>query len=215
MHYANISKSLTLSAFIHITLLVAAYQLATKQNRIPQKTTVFLSSVQSPKTADTTEEPPKTKNQNTAQNSKQSKQEPKSITPVQADTKKPDMGIVKTDTNKTNLPPKISAEAVGAKESVQIEPKITKPIFDASYLHNPSPDYPASSKKFGEEGTVLVRVLVGADGSCKKAELKRSSGYSRLDGSAMDTVRSWRFVPAKKGEEPIEEWVEIPIEFRR
>ena len=109
----------------------------------------------------------------------------------------------------------ISAEAVSTKESGKIEPKITKPIFNASYLHNPPPDYPASSKKLGEEGIVYIRALISIDGSCKKAEIKRSSGYGKLDGSAIDTVRSWRFIPAKKGDEPIEEWVEIPIEFRR
>ena len=216
MRYNNTSKSLTLSAFLHITIFVIIYQFATKQYPIPQKTTVFLSSIQSEKTvSDTTKEPPKTQNQNTAQNSKQNKPELENITPAQTDIGRPNMGVAKEDTNKTNSSPKTNTEAISTKESGKIEPKITKPIFNASYLHNPPPDYPASSKKLGEEGIVYIRALISIDGSCKKAEIKRSSGYGKLDGSAIDTVRSWRFVPAKKGEEPIEEWVEIPIEFRR
>jgi len=38
-------------------------------------------------------------------------------------------------------------------------------------------------------------------------------GFPRLDESARDTVRRWRFVPAKRGDTPIEGWVSFPVEF--
>ena len=41
---------------------------------------------------------------------------------------------------------------------------VTQPRFDADYLNNPKPAYPSMSKRLGEEGQVLLRVLVGQDG---------------------------------------------------
>ena len=38
------------------------------------------------------------------------------------------------------------------------------PSSDADYLQNPKPPYPSMSKKLNEQGTVIMRVLIGADG---------------------------------------------------
>ena len=45
-------------------------------------------------------------------------------------------------------------------------------------------------------------------------EIKKSSGYDRLDQSALTTVKQWRFIPARKGEVAIPLWVNIPIKFQ-
>jgi protein TonB len=58
-----------------------------------------------------------------------------------------------------------------------------------------------------------LRVLVGADGNAREVVLKTSSGYERLDRSALDTVRHWKFVPARVGNEPVSAWVLVPIVF--
>jgi TonB family protein len=73
------------------------------------------------------------------------------------------------------------------------------PSSDASYLRNPTPVYPPSSKRLGEQGQVLVRVLIGADGVPQRAEIKRSSGFPRLDQSAEEYVMKSRYVPGKVG----------------
>jgi len=44
-------------------------------------------------------------------------------------------------------------------------------------------------------------------------ELKSTSGSERLDQAALDAVRQWRFVPAKRGSEAIAAWVVVPISF--
>jgi len=90
---------------------------------------------------------------------------------------------------------------------------LTPPRFDANYLDNPAPMYPALSRRLGEEGRVLLRVFVGADGLPAKIELHQSSGYSRLDNIAQETVRRWRFDPARLGDERIGAWVVVPISF--
>lgn len=89
----------------------------------------------------------------------------------------------------------------------------TQPRFDADYLDNPKPIYPAISRRLNEQGRVTLRVHVAADGSAGQVQLHTSSGSPRLDQSALDTVRRWKFVPARLGKEPVAAWVLVPIAF--
>lgn len=89
----------------------------------------------------------------------------------------------------------------------------TPPRFDADYLDNPKPAYPAISRRLNEQGRVMLRVHVAADGNATDVQLHTSSGSSRLDQSALDTVRRWKFVPAKLGKDPVTAWVLVPIAF--
>lgn len=90
---------------------------------------------------------------------------------------------------------------------------VVPPSFNADYLNNPAPAYPALSRRMGEEGRVILRVLVNEQGLPKELQLKTSSGFSRLDSVALETVRQWRFVPARRGDQPIAAWVLVPISF--
>jgi periplasmic protein TonB len=93
-------------------------------------------------------------------------------------------------------------------------PPVTAPRFDADYLHNPAPAYPPAARRAGHEGRVLLRVLVTAQGRASTVQIQTSSGHARLDEAALETVRQWRFVPAKRGAEAIEDWVLVPIVFQ-
>lgn len=90
---------------------------------------------------------------------------------------------------------------------------IELPSSNANYLRNPTPTYPPISKRLGEQGRVIVRVLIGADGVPEKAELKQSSNYNRLDRVALETVMKWRYVPGKRGGVAEAMWVNVPIDF--
>jgi len=92
--------------------------------------------------------------------------------------------------------------------------QVTPPTFDAAYLSNPSPQYPQAARRAGEQGTVMLRVLVKRDGLPDRVEVEKSSGSTRLDAAARDTVWGWRFVPARLGDDPIESWVLVPVVFR-
>jgi len=93
-----------------------------------------------------------------------------------------------------------------------------EPLVEARYnvetLHNPKPPYPLAARRRNQEGRVLLTVLVRADGSCGEARLKRTSGFELLDGSALKTVRQWRFVPARRGTDTVDSWVDVPVVFR-
>lgn len=91
---------------------------------------------------------------------------------------------------------------------------MTAPIFNADYLRNPPPAYPALSRRIGEEGRVILRVLVDASGSAEEVQVRDSSGHPRLDEAAQRAVQSWRFAPARRGEEPVAAWVLVPVSFR-
>ena len=91
--------------------------------------------------------------------------------------------------------------------------KVELPTSKADYLHNPPPDYPRMSKRLGEQGRVVVKVLIGEDGRPQKAELFTSSGFERLDKSAMEAAMRWRYVPGKRGGVAEAMWYQVPIQF--
>ena len=125
-------------------------------------------------------------------------------------------------------PPEPAAPAVAAVVPVPVPPPpapptsaaepaplpVTPPVFDADYLVNPPPAYPTLSRRKGEEGRVVLRVLVNAAGAAEAVEIRASSGHERLDVAARDTVLRWKFVPARRGAEPVSAWVLVPISFR-
>jgi periplasmic protein TonB len=88
------------------------------------------------------------------------------------------------------------------------------PNFNPAYFNNPRPAYPRLARRNGEEGTVLLRVLVTREGRVARLELDKSSGFPLLDSAALEAVKEWRFVPARKGTESVEDWVRVPIIFR-
>ncbi|TDR82847.1 energy transducer TonB [Paludibacterium purpuratum] len=96
-----------------------------------------------------------------------------------------------------------------AGESAPVVP----PLANASGLDNPLPDYPALSRRLGEEGTVLLSVLILADGRVAEVALARSSGYPRLDAAALAAVRRWHYRPARRGAEPIDYRYTQPVAF--
>ena len=69
------------------------------------------------------------------------------------------------------------------------------------------------SRRLGEQGTVLVRVLIGADGNAQRAEIGKSSGFARLDQAALTTVLKWRYVPGKRAGVAEAMWFTVPIAF--
>lgn len=109
--------------------------------------------------------------------------------------------------------PPVSPVAVPIVAAPPPPAPITAPRFDADYLHNPKPVYPAMARRNGEEGKVLLRVRVSPEGLALEVAVRQGSGFARLDEAARDAVSRWRFVPARRGDENIESWVVVPITF--
>lgn len=112
-------------------------------------------------------------------------------------------------------PPTPVAEAPSRPAPAAIAaPAISAARYDAAYLQNPKPSYPALSRRLGEEGKVLLKVRVGSDGRPLMVDLEKSSNFERLDNAARQVVQGWRFVPARRGDEAVEATVIVPIVFR-
>ena len=115
------------------------------------------------------------------------------------------------------VPPQPPAPAQAPAIDVATSPapvQVTAARFDADYLDNPKPVYPHASRRLGEQGKVLLRVFVSAQGLAERIEVKLSSGFARLDQAAHEAVSRWRFVPARRGEQAIAAWVQVPIAFQ-
>lgn len=108
----------------------------------------------------------------------------------------------------------VAAVAAPAPPAPPAAPKIVLPSSDADYLSNPKPPYPPISKRLSEQGKVIVRVLISAEGQALKAELRQSSGFERLDQSALATVMKWRYVPGKRDGVAEAMSFNVPITFQ-
>ncbi len=91
--------------------------------------------------------------------------------------------------------------------------RVELPSSSADYLNNPKPAYPPLSKRLGEQGKVVVRVFIAADGTAQQAQIHQSSGFDRLDQAALTTVLKWRYVPGKRAGVPEAMWFNVPINF--
>lgn len=89
-------------------------------------------------------------------------------------------------------------------------PLITVPRF----RHPPAPaSYPKRAMDTNQQGTVLVRALVGTDGRPRDVRIWETSGFRLLDTAAEAAVRGWTFEPAYWNGRHTEAWVQVPVHF--
>lgn len=73
--------------------------------------------------------------------------------------------------------------------------------------------YPIEAARRREHGTVILRVLVGADGLPQIVEIETSSGWPRLDNAARDAVKHWSFHPGTRNGLAQSAWARVPVAF--
>lgn len=105
-----------------------------------------------------------------------------------------------------DLPPEPPAAAPQSPGTSETTP--------ARVLVNPSPVYPPDALRRGLEGLVLLRVTIGPDGRVTEVSVARSSGVRKLDESARDAVRRWKFEPAMRDGNTVEWTARLPVRFR-
>ena len=76
------------------------------------------------------------------------------------------------------------------------------------------PEYPPQAFRNHEEGTVLVRVDVDANGTATNSAVVNRSGSRELDRAALDAIRKWHFKPGLKDGKAIASTVDVPVEFK-
>lgn len=88
-----------------------------------------------------------------------------------------------------------------------------KPEYRADYLNNPRPPYPMVARRMGYQGKVVLNVEVLSDGRAGQVLLQHGSGHEILDNAALQTVKTWRFLPARRLGQPVTQWFLVPIKF--
>ena len=76
------------------------------------------------------------------------------------------------------------------------------------------PDYPKGARQRGEQGNVVLEILVNEAGRVEGVKVVTSSGFSELDEAAIRAARAARFTPAKRGRTPVASSARLTLEFR-
>lgn len=106
-----------------------------------------------------------------------------------------------------------AAENSASAKAAEPEPVPTQPVASANRALNKAPLYPMLSRRLKEQGTVYLDVLVLKSGKVGQLKLKQSSGFARLDQSALKAVRGWTYQPAQKLGQPVDYWFVQPVVF--
>ena len=96
------------------------------------------------------------------------------------------------------------------RDSIADRKGLRKPV---RLIKSERPPYPQVARKQGWEGVVVLRIIVGTGGDVENVTTQTSSGHPALDESAAQSVKTWRFSPAKDGEFPIATKVDLPVRF--
>lgn len=77
-------------------------------------------------------------------------------------------------------------------------------------------DYPPVSRRLGEEGNVILAILINTDGSIGEVRMEKSSGFQKLDDAAVEFYKSGKakFLPATKGGQPIAAWKTLQVTWK-
>ncbi|MDX3774646.1 TonB family protein [Chromatiaceae bacterium AAb-1] len=110
-------------------------------------------------------------------------------------------------------PPAETAEPPPPVQHKPVAAPVRMPDAHAAHLQNPAPVYPTLSRKLREQGTVILHLLVQADGKVGDIRIYESSGYARLDESALQAVKRWRYTPAVQHGQPVDYWHLQPVVF--
>lgn len=75
------------------------------------------------------------------------------------------------------------------------------------------PSYPKSLRKTGQEGHVVVRVIVGVDGKAHQPLVKEAGIVPTMAFPALEALQGWRFTPAERDGRPVAVYYELRIRY--
>lgn len=101
----------------------------------------------------------------------------------------------------------VQSHPAKAPKSINVPPG----VIAGNRIGGENPKYPAEAKKEKIQGKVLLKALIGKDGSIK--ELTVVSGPKELRESALDAVRTWKYKPFLLNGDPVEVTTEISVVY--
>lgn len=109
----------------------------------------------------------------------------------------------------------ISILTTGQADVTSSSPSLMgKDIQSREQFPNPRPPYPLASRRMGEQGAVDLQLCLSQQGHVESVAVIKSSGYGRLDQSAVETVKTWKFSALETAVLPLSDCYRLPIHFR-
>jgi len=81
-------------------------------------------------------------------------------------------------------------------------------------LNKVQPTYPAAAKSMGIEGTVVLRAIIGMDGSPLSLRVVNTQVDHELERAAIEAVSKWRYSPTLLNGKPIEVDTTVNVNFK-
>jgi protein TonB len=128
--------------------------------------------------------------------------------PMQPLVQDPASSVTKSQPQTTSSPAAVANSSGGPVSAPTVDAD-----YKAAYLQNPKPPYPPLAFRLRAEGKVILLAEVLPDGRAGKVNVSQSSGHELLDQSALETVKKWKFTPARKDGVIVTQAVRIPIIF--
>jgi protein TonB len=118
----------------------------------------------------------------------------------------PEPDVIKGEET-TTVPPVVTTEPAAGESAT------TQPMVDSRFGLS-EPPYPASERRDGHQGTVMLAIEVLENGRIGQVRIESSSGYERLDEAAVRQAKRWRLKPGMRDGVPVIMWKRIPVHFR-
>lgn len=135
----------------------------------------------------------------------------------------PQVNIVQTEPTITLPPPQprasdpapaVAAPAAAVAPPAPAQPSAPKTVSGVEYVRAPQPVYPSISRRMGETGTVMLRVLIGEKGTAEQVTIQKSSGSSNLDEAGRQAVLRALYKPHVEDGKAIPVYALVPINFQ-
>lgn len=127
------------------------------------------------------------------------------------------------------IPVDISVEAPPSETAPGIDPNAVRKATTSAPTQNTAtipprsnprrpvtqPEYPPTSKRLGEAGTVIMLLTVNEEGKVTDAKIDTSSGFERLDEAALkEALRTWKLLPGTVGGKPVAMQYKFKVVFK-
>ena len=119
-----------------------------------------------------------------------------------------------TPAQQTKQPTTASKASTTAAAAEAAAVPATNATYEVGSSKNPRPPYPPAAFLGHIEGRVIIKAHVMTDGKLGEVQLRQTSGSTQLDQSALETIARWELQPARNNGQPVDQWIEIPINFR-
>jgi periplasmic protein TonB len=97
--------------------------------------------------------------------------------------------------------------------AVPVPPVLIQPQSDPRYPFT-EPEYPTAEIRMGHEGTVWLSIEILPNGRVGLVRIDQSSGFVRLDDSAVREAKKWRMKPGMQDGVAIAMWKRVPVTFQ-